>query len=207
MKVLISFRGDLLALGLAEQFRQHPGFSVVEVADTTEKILAAIRQELFDVHLVGSSCIPTALEVARTITREALAVYVPGELVLCAIDPDALMVLDARRIGFERVVGATSDLPERLLAPRGSALWLEDSVNEFSLGPVGSVTLADICHDDVDRRIITMVANGDSDAEIAEILHYGVQSVRNRVSKLLHRSGFRNRTELAVKMVRRSQRA
>lgn len=98
MKVLISFRGDLLAPGLAEQFRQHSGFS--------------------------------AVEVARTNTRAALVVHVLGELVLCAIEPDALMVLDARRVGFERVVGATSDLPERLVAPtsRGRAFpWWAQS--------------------------------------------------------------------------------
>ena len=44
-----------------------------------------------------------------------------------------------------------------------------------------------------------MITAGYSDKEIAEVMHYSHQTIRNRVSHLLLQSGARNRTQLAVK--------
>ena len=51
--------------------------------------------------------------------------------------------------------------------------------------------------DEVDRRIVPMIVAGYTDREIADILHFSHQAVRNRISRLLMRSGIRNRTQLA----------
>lgn len=50
-----------------------------------------------------------------------------------------------------------------------------------------------------DHKIVGMIAAGYSDKEIAEVMHYSHQTIRNRVSHLLLQSGARNRTQLAVK--------
>lgn len=52
--------------------------------------------------------------------------------------------------------------------------------------------------DDIDRRIVSLVAAGYTDREIALIVNYSYQSVRNRISRILFNSGIRNRTQLAV---------
>jgi DNA-binding NarL/FixJ family response regulator len=42
-----------------------------------------------------------------------------------------------------------------------------------------------------------MIVAGYTDREIADVLHFSHQAVRNRISRLLMRSGIRNRTQLA----------
>jgi len=51
--------------------------------------------------------------------------------------------------------------------------------------------------DDVDRRIVEMIAAGSTDKEIAETVFLSHQTIRNRVSRILMYSGARNRTHLA----------
>ncbi len=72
---------------------------------------------------------------------------------------------------------------------------------EYLVGEVdaqGDVTSLRIDYsDETDRRIVPMIVGGYTDREIADILHFSHQAVRNRISRLLMRSGIRNRTQLA----------
>ena len=52
--------------------------------------------------------------------------------------------------------------------------------------------------DETDRHILRLLADGQSDKQIAEAVYLSVQTVRNRVSRLLNRFGKENRTQLAV---------
>lgn len=52
--------------------------------------------------------------------------------------------------------------------------------------------------DDTGRRILVLLARGMSDHEIGEAIGLNVQTVRNRVSRLLHSFGKHNRTQLAL---------
>lgn len=56
--------------------------------------------------------------------------------------------------------------------------------------------------DDTDRQILRLIADGQSDKQIAESVYLSVQTVRNRVSRLLNRFGKENRTQLAVFIAR-----
>ena len=53
--------------------------------------------------------------------------------------------------------------------------------------------------DDVDRKIVPMLAIGYTDREIARVVNYSHQAIRNRVSRILLMSGLRNRTHLAAR--------
>jgi DNA-binding NarL/FixJ family response regulator len=56
-----------------------------------------------------------------------------------------------------------------------------------------------ICvHDDTEMNIVGMVAAGYMDREIAEVIHYSHQTVRNKISRILEDSNLRNRTQLAA---------
>jgi DNA-binding NarL/FixJ family response regulator len=50
---------------------------------------------------------------------------------------------------------------------------------------------------DIDEQIVSLVAEGYTNPEIADVLHYASQTIRNRVSSILTECGCRNRTELA----------
>ena len=56
--------------------------------------------------------------------------------------------------------------------------------------------------DDIDREIVRLISRGYADREIAQCIFLSPQTIRNRVSRLLDRSGARNRTHLAVLYVR-----
>ena len=49
-----------------------------------------------------------------------------------------------------------------------------------------------------DRHIARLIALGYSDKQIAETVFLGLQTVRNRVSRMLSRFGKENRTQLAL---------
>jgi DNA-binding NarL/FixJ family response regulator len=51
---------------------------------------------------------------------------------------------------------------------------------------------------EIDREIAYLVAQGLTDKDIAAAVHFGVQTVKNRVSKILTQVGATNRTQLAV---------
>jgi DNA-binding NarL/FixJ family response regulator len=52
--------------------------------------------------------------------------------------------------------------------------------------------------DETDRIILRELATGASDQQIASVVFLSVQTVRNRVSRLLRRFGRENRTQVAV---------
>lgn len=55
-----------------------------------------------------------------------------------------------------------------------------------------------VSRDPVDEAIVELVAAGYTDREIAEVMHYSHQSIRNKLSRILMESGLRNRTQLAA---------
>lgn len=58
-----------------------------------------------------------------------------------------------------------------------------------------------VCSDAIDKQIVPLIAAGYTDREIADVLHYSHQVIRNRISRILLRSGIRNRTQLASAFV------
>ena len=51
----------------------------------------------------------------------------------------------------------------------------------------------------LDRQILQLLALGFTDNEIADVLHYSNQTIRNHISATLRTTGSRNRTELALR--------
>jgi len=47
--------------------------------------------------------------------------------------------------------------------------------------------------------VLQRVAVGDTDAEIAEALHVSVRTVKTHIQNMRSKTGFRNRTQLAVR--------
>ena len=210
MKILVSHRNLAVASGLAANLRTRDGVSVADVAQGVEGVLDAWSSTRYDVHVVSGVSLPIAREVGRRILQESRAILEPLDKCMVAFDPSAMTVLEAARLGFGRVIDADhepEELARRITAAPGSSTWMLDSIEEFPVGSgQGAPRLGDFCRDDTDRRVVELIVGGLSDAEIAIELNFAVQSVRNKISKMLHRSGFRNRTDLAVHMVSRFSR-
>jgi NarL family two-component system response regulator LiaR len=61
-----------------------------------------------------------------------------------------------------------------------------------------SVELGEICRDEADTQIVALIIRGFSNDEIAEEIFIALQTVRNRISRLLSAAGVKNRTQLAI---------
>jgi len=51
---------------------------------------------------------------------------------------------------------------------------------------------------ETEREIVGLVAAGYTDREIAELVHFSHQTIRNKISRILDESNLRNRTQLAT---------
>ena len=85
---------------------------------------------------------------------------------------------------LRRVVDGRSSLDR-------DALWTRVS------RPLASPDVLTSPQDELDRRIIDLICIGLPDKEIAEVTHHSHQTIRNRISALLQRTGLVNRTQMA----------
>ena len=116
---------------------------------------------------------------------------------------DSAIVYHAIGFGYDDVIESSvpdDELAEQLLtfaenSGRACASRLVRTVDLPAPVIRGTVAYAD----DVDRKIVRLVAVGYTDREIGEIMHFSHQVIRNRISQLMLRSGLRNRTQLAAR--------
>ncbi len=178
VKVLVAERDGESFVQAVE--RQKPEVMVIDVA-----------------HPAGSG-----LEIAR----RAKAVHGEGKVVaLVDHETDAALV-ESYELGASAVV--SKDRPVRDL----HQAVLDAAANVATINPAavrsakrrleenGHVSLDRL--DATDRKMLELLARGYTDREIAAEVYLALQSVRNRMSKLLQRFGKANRTQLALHVER-----
>jgi DNA-binding NarL/FixJ family response regulator len=194
----VRFFGEAMKRWLAESGKVSVVGVVTDPESQLEPGVAA------DAEIVSSRLISQYL-AARSANPEAHERRGRRVLLVAERTPRALAL--ARLHGFDDVVDAKDlDAPldefvERLekvvTAPAdGSAPEL---IDVYTLVDKAR-TLA--TGDSIDERIVDFVAQGLADKQIAKAMGLSVQTIRNRVSRMLIDSGLRNRTELAVQYVR-----
>lgn len=184
---------------LASVIAHEDGLKVVGVTDSiasTRELLADRVPDVLvaDVRLDGES----GLDVARAVLAEHPHVKV---IVLTSFDSDEALVA-AYELGAsafvlksgssDRLIGTIRDVASgmQLINPvevRRAA----ESLESRGLGLIRKL-------DANDRHIARLIALGYSDKQIAETVFLGLQTVRNRVSRMLSRFGKDNRTQLAL---------
>lgn len=141
----------------------------------------------------------------RRLVREHCVTTRPPRLVLLAHGIDSWFVYKVLAHGIDDVIDLAATNHDLLDAVR-TVIDGHDVVCRGRLLPrVDVVPLVNAFGiryaDEVDWKVVSLVASGYTDREIAEIINYSHQSVRNRVSRILFNSGLRNRTQLAVQYV------
>lgn len=206
--ILISSASVGFANLIADFLRKNPSVDKVVVPGNAHEMLSILEHEQFDLHLVGGGSIDFYRSVKGLAADSGRAFHRSGEMTMMLNGPDPFRVLLARQWGTARVIDMRLTLEEivtRMLAPRHSPLWNEDTIANYRLdSDPGAPTVDMICRDAIDLAIIEGIVEGLSDPEIAERVNYAVQSVRNRVSRILAVSQSRNRTHFAVRMLRAS---
>ena len=185
---------------LARLVEMRPETTVLESECNPLSVHESLGGRHIDAAVVGPMAFARFLEM-----REAIYEHGPTDkkvtIIVAAQNVDSAFVYRARSFGVDDVIDIGRDddhvagaLEIALLGPRRAyELYLVGEVDEQV-----DITLLRIDYaDEVDRRIVPMIVAGYTDREIADVLHFSHQAVRNRISRLLMRSGIRNRTQLA----------
>ena len=133
----------------------------------------------------------------------------PYKRVVTTTDVDVPFVLNACRLGFDGVLDlaapSTSFVDYLRRVVSGQEKLAVHPYLANSRVDIGSLTDSRVvCHDATDVHIIDLLAMGLSDKEIAASVYLSCQTVRNRISRMLQDSDARNRTQLAVRHIRKN---
>ena len=184
---------------LASVFNQKEGLHVVGISDSISSTRDLLSHEvpdvlIVDVRLDGES----GLDVAKMVIAEHPQVKV---VVLTSFNSDEALVT-AYELGASAFVlktGSSDDLIQTIrdvasgmrLINAAEVRSASESLEKRGLGLIRKL-------DANDRHIARLIAMGYSDKQIAETVYLGLQTVRNRVSRMLSRFDKENRTQLAL---------
>lgn len=184
---------------LANVIGTDPNIEVVGTTDSAASTLAlldayAVDVLVLDVRLNGES----GLELARRVVASYPGVRI---MVLTSFASEGLLV-EAYEIGASAFLLKSGDASGLVSAIRdvaaGRRLINPAEVRAASVAiernGVGAIRKLDAN----DRMIASLIAQGYSDKQIAETVFLGLQTVRNRVSRMLSRFDKQNRTQLAL---------
>jgi DNA-binding NarL/FixJ family response regulator len=184
---------------LASVIEHEDGVHIVGIADSLASTNALIETEVpevlvMDVRLDGES----GLDVARSVVASYPDVKV---VMLTSFDSDEALV-SAYELGASAFIlkSGSSDALVQTIRDVASGMRLinpaEVRVASETLEKRGMGILRKL--DANDRHIARLIALGYSDKQIAETVYLGLQTVRNRVSRMLSRFNKDNRTQLAL---------
>lgn len=184
---------------LASVIEHEDGVHIVGIADSLASTNALIETEVpevlvMDVRLDGES----GLDVARSVVANHPDVKV---VMLTSFDSDEALV-SAYELGASAFIlkSGSSDALVQTIRDVASGMRLinpaEVRVASETLEKRGMGILRKL--DANDRHIARLIALGYSDKQIAETVYLGLQTVRNRVSRMLSRFNKDNRTQLAL---------
>lgn len=199
IRVLICDDHDMVRDALAAVIEREPDLEPVTCRGTADDAIATLKRHpievaVLDVHLDHG----TGIDVARWIRANRPQCR---SLILTSFPSDQVIV-DTYEAGANGLVlkGSPAHHLVESIRDTHAGLRLLDSLTaraaRHRLGTAPSLQMDDL--DLVDRAILDMLADGSTDREIADEVHLNVQTIRNRVSRLLTKFGKANRTQLAV---------
>ena len=199
IRVVICDDHAMVRDALANVVRAESDIEVVGTTDSSASTLAlldlySVDVVVLDVRLGDES----GIDLARQIVASHPGVRV---IMLSSVRTDGLLV-EAHETGASAYLLKSGDTGALLAAIRDVAAGrklitpadLRVATNNLEKNGVGAIRRLD----DNDRLIAELIARGYSDKQIAENVYLGLQTVRNRVSRMLSRFDKENRTQLAL---------
>lgn len=180
------------------QLESVPGV-VVTVVDFDEIADSGLRVSDFDVVMIGGFLVREwfeALEADHVEFDTSTPCYLVTAVSTVADETWA------HDLGFAGYVDLSEDTPTiigRLRQPPScdrTFTWDRSSVRAAI--DTRELSVFDRIDDEIDRAILSLIAAGMTDRQIADRVFLSPQTVRNRVSRLLAATGLMNRTQLAV---------
>lgn len=202
-RILLVDDHDIVRLGLMTLLNDRPDMEVVGEASTAAE---AVRQTgalspnvvLMDIRLPGEGGIEATRQVTARFPKVKVVMltsFADDELVMRAISAGAVGYV-LKQVGNEELIRAIQ------AAARGEAL-LDPSTTARLLSRVREaerIAEEDAFRELTDREmdVLTHLAKGKTNAEIASLLHLSEKTVGNYVSNMLEKLHLNNRIELAA---------
>ncbi|WP_223884286.1 response regulator [Micromonospora craniellae] len=206
VRVVVADDQEIVRSGLTMILNAQPGIEVVgEAADGHHAVELARRLRpdvcLFDIRMPGVDGIEATRRLAGPRVAEPLAVVVIttfdlDEYVYAALRAGArgFLLKDAGSVLLTQAVRAAAD-GDALIAPSVTTRLLHAFADAGPAAPprqpVEPLT-------DREEQILTAVARGRTNSEIAGEFHVSLSTVKTHVASLMAKLGARNRVEIAI---------
>ena len=202
MNVLLVSTCPNIATAYAGLLREYDGMGDVHVATTIPSLLSIMREHPIDMicsseeilkHMDDVIPILDATDVRRPKTVLVLQ-HVSGKVIVEAIRHGFNDVIDLAQSG-EAIVARLRNVVS------GDIDLSTQSYVEGIRGMLGRDNRCRFANDETDLLILAELANGHSNKEIAESVYLSLQTVRNRISRLMQATEAHNRTQLALMFI------
>lgn len=203
LRILLVDDHEVVRLGLKALLSRYPHFEVVAEAGNAEEAMARAQQYkpdviVMDIRLPGKSGIEATRDITETMPDVDVIVltsYAEDELLFDAIRAGASGYV-LKQIGSDDLIRALEAVGrgEALLDPKLTRRVF-NRVRDAERQAEGSV-FAGLTEQEM--RVLALVAEGQTNKEIARRLHLSNGTVRNYVSNLMHKLGVGNRAEAAA---------
>lgn len=203
VRILLVDDHEVVRLGLKSLIERHPGFEVVAEASTEhEAVQKAIAHKpqivLMDIRLAGGNGIQACEQIMEQLPETKIIMltsYAEDEMLFAAIRAGAAGYV-LKQVGSQDVVRAIE------AAARGEAM-LDSSLTQkvFSemrraIQKEESAAFTELTTQE--RQVLSAIAEGKTNREIAQALFLSEGTVRNYVSSVLSKLGVSNRAEAAA---------
>ena len=199
IRVAICDDHEMVREALAGVIAREEGVEVIGATDTMASTMELITATEPDVLVVD---VRLREESGLDIARSVIAKYPKTKIVvLTSFNSDEALV-QAYELGASAFImkSGSAEALVRTIKDAAAGLRLinpaEVRAAAAALDKKGIGIIREL--DANDRQIARLIAMGYSDKQIAETVFLGLQTVRNRVSRLLSRFGKENRTQLAL---------
>lgn len=198
MKIAVCVDRPIVRAALVESLNQRDDLDIAVATGDDRVFSSAVSATPVDVALIGLQDAHKAINVAHDLRRSGLGI----RSVMLVEKPTEELRLAAARVGIADVVSSQMEIDDIF-----SHIWsvgngarsldartihqLETELTKKGLWPLINIG-------ETDKAILECLCQGMSDKEIAARVYLSSQTVRNRISAILHRCGKQNRTQLAL---------
>jgi DNA-binding NarL/FixJ family response regulator len=199
--ILICDDHDMVRDALAKVLDDVEDFHIVTTCSSVEDTIAHFEQHPKDVDV---AVIDVRLQdgLGHDVTHWIKNHLPDVKIVLLTSFMDDELLVEAYTSGADAIVLKGSPTTELIEAIRDVQAHIRridaSAAREASTRLSHSSRHTLVLLDPVDREIADLIAKGLTDREIAASVHFGLQTIKNRVSKILTTVGAANRTQLAV---------
>jgi DNA-binding NarL/FixJ family response regulator len=168
-------------------------FDFLSAALSIGKALERIRPDVVVVDQVWLHLSPLLRQVLKNET------HTPPQIVIATRQVNEVFRVQVTHRRFTNVIDLDQSAEDVLVqlceihsgVIRNDELWASVPL------PSMVADLSETPRDELDRDILSLICVGMHDVDIAKVVHLSTQTVKNRISAMLERSGLRNRTQLA----------